>query len=182
MFHLGFVRPQNFLPLGFKISRVFFVAYLKRDSRWALLSNGFLLATRLCRTDLWGAWDIVGTCPQWPVFARKACSSFKVDIGSWWLLWSISSLLGHSVWRDSLILARSWCYHMPSTSSWLSWLHKKGYSRPWKYSYTHPLICAFPQNNPGSLLKLLGVHGWVFVLKFTTQQRKPTGTADFILK
>ena len=72
-----------------------FFAYFKRDSRWAFLSNGFLLATLPYRPDLWSAWDIVVTCTLWPVLAIKACSSCKVAIG---LL--VASLI-------SLLLARS---------------------------------------------------------------------------
>uniref|UniRef100_A0A8C4QPG5 POPDC1-3 domain-containing protein n=1 Tax=Eptatretus burgeri TaxID=7764 RepID=A0A8C4QPG5_EPTBU len=44
--------------------RSVFFAYLKWDSLWAVLSNGFLLAILPCRPDLWSAWDIVVTCTQ----------------------------------------------------------------------------------------------------------------------
>jgi len=94
---VGFV-PNNILNLGQKGSILvsldhqtfchmasespwWFFAYLKQNSRWAFLSNGFLLATLPYRPDLWSAWDIVVTCTQWPIFAIKACSSFEVAIG-----------------------------------------------------------------------------------------------------
>ena len=74
-----------------------FFADLKWDSRWAFLSNGFLLATLLYRPDLWSAWDIVVTCTQWPVFAMKECSSFKLAIG---LL--VASLISLLAWSSTL--------------------------------------------------------------------------------
>ena len=67
-----------------------FFADLKRDSRWAFLSNGFLLVTIPHKPDLWSTWDIV-TCTQWPMFVTKAWSSFKVAIGL--LVASLISLL-----------------------------------------------------------------------------------------
>ena len=62
------------------------------------MNNGFLLATQLYRPDLWSAWDIVVTCTQWPVFAMKPCSSFKVAIDL--LVASLISLL--LAWSSSL--------------------------------------------------------------------------------
>ena len=75
-----------------------FFAFLKRDSRCAFLSHGFLLVTLPYSLDLWSAWDIVVTSRQWSVFAIKACSSFKVAIG--FLVASLISLL--LAWSSSL--------------------------------------------------------------------------------
>ena len=75
-----------------------YFAYLQRDSRLAFLSNAFLVATLPYRPDLWSAWDIVVTCTKWPVYAIKACSSFKVAIGH--LVVSLISLL--LAWSSSL--------------------------------------------------------------------------------
>ena len=93
-FHLGFVRPQNFFHMASKSLERFF-ADLKWDSRLAFLSHGFILATLPYRPDLWSVWVIVVTCTQWPFFAIKSCSSFKVGIGLL-VAFLISLLLGWS--------------------------------------------------------------------------------------
>ena len=108
----------------------YFFASLKWDLWWAFLSNGSLLATLQYRRDLWSACDIVVACTQWPVFAVKACSSFKVAIG---LL--VASLISHLLaWTSSLKgrpdLGR--VLVVPYTFYFLR-LCSKEYSRPLKF-------------------------------------------------
>ena len=142
-----------------------FCAYLKRDSRWAFLSNGFLLATMPYRPDLWSAWDIVVTCTQWQIFTIKACSSFKIAIGL--LVASLINLL--LAWSSSLegqpdlgrVLVVPYAFHFLMIV----------------LTVLQGIFKAFE-----IFLEAPWVHCWVFAVKCTTQQRKPTGTDDFILK
>jgi len=97
-FHLGIVKPLNVLPHGLKIFTLVFFCIPQTGLEVGFLSNGFLLTTPPYRPGWLSAWDIVVTCTQWPVFAIKACSSFKVAIGL--LVASLISLL--LAWSSSL--------------------------------------------------------------------------------
>ena len=128
-----------------------FFAYINRDSRWAFLSNDFLLATLPHRPDLWSALDIVVTCIQWPGFTIKVCT-ISVTIG--FLLTSLISLLAWSSslerWPDlGRVLVGSYAFHFLMIV--LTVL--QGIFKAFEIFYTHPLICAFPQLYPGGVLK-----------------------------
>ena len=147
------------------------------------LSDGFLLATLLYRPDLWSAWDIVVTCTQWPVFAIKACSSFIVAIG---LLCCLSDhsppclviQFGGTAWSRQGLCGT---IRLPPLNDY-PLQHSQDIHGLWNIFI--PISWSVPFHNfiPEVFWKLLGAHGWVFAVKCTTQQRKLTGTADFILK
>lgn len=126
-----------------------FFAYFKWDSRWAFMSNGFLLATLPYMLDLWSAWDIVVTCILWPVLAINACRSFKVAIGL--LVASDQSptcsviQFGGMAWcRQGLVGA----INLPRLNNHIQVIFKA-----FEMFHTHPLISAFPQLCPRVLLK-----------------------------
>ena len=62
---LGFVRPQNLFPYGFRISGVGCFLYTSNENEDVLfLCHGFLPATLPSRPDLWSAGDLVVTSTQ----------------------------------------------------------------------------------------------------------------------
>ena len=146
-----------------------FYAYLKRDTKWAFLTNGFLLSTLPYRPDLWSAWDIVITCSQWPVFAIKTCNSFKVAIGL--LVTSLISLL--LAWSSSMEeqpLSRQGLggtIHLSLLNDYLD-CPPKDIQGLWNIFIPIPWSVAFHNFITGVFWKLLGVHGWVFAVKSTT--------------
>ena len=154
-----------------------FVAYLKWDSRWAFLSNGILLATLGYRPGLWSAWDIVVTCTKWPVFAIKASSSFKVASGlSDQSPPYVVIKFGGTAWsRQGL----GGTIRLPPFHDCLD-CAARDIQGLWNIFIPIPWSVPFHNLYPGGLLKV--PFGWNFTVECTTEQRKPTRTADFILK
>ena len=140
------------MPHGFRISGMYF-CIPQRDSRWAFLSNGFLLSPQPYRQDLWCAWNIFVTCTQWPIFAIKACGCFKVAIGL--LVASLISLL--HAWSSTLegwpdrgrVLVVPYAFHF----FMIGLTVLQGIFKVFEIFYTHPMICALPQLYPGGLSK-----------------------------
>ena len=174
--HLGFLRPQNFSPQGFRISMVFCIpqmGLLLGFFEWWLPSCHPTVHARL--VDCLAYYCYIHTVTSLCHNGMKLLQSF------YWPLGDLSEQSPCLVIQFGG-MAGSWWYRAHSVSLWLSWLCSKGYSKPLLYFCTHPVVCLSTTLSWWSFESSLDAHGWVFLVKCTTQQRKPTVTADFILK
>ena len=148
-----------------------FVAYLKRDSRCAFLSNGFL---RIGQTS--GVLGILlSHAHSDQSLSWRHVASSKLPLASWWPLWTPPCSVIQFKGRPDLG-SRGDTIHLPLLNDCLV-CAPRDIQGPWNIVIPIPWSVPFHNYIPEVFWKLLGAHGWVFV-----EQRKPTGTADFILK
>ena len=161
-FHLGSSNHKSFCHMASEYPEWIF-AYFKQDSRWEFLSNGFLHK----HSDQ--------SLPERHVALLKLPLASLINL---LLAWS-SSLEG---WPDlGRVLVVPYIFHFLMTILTVLQGILKVFEIfftliPWSVPF-HNFIPEVFWNESSLVL-----HGCVFAVKCTTQQRKPTETADFILK